>query len=86
MPLPPIPATTMNNIWVRSSYCDTGGCAELLRDGHIIFLRNSTVPDAGLLVFTVPEIAAFINGVKDGEFDHLVEPTPPDYNPLQEGE
>jgi hypothetical protein len=40
----------------------------LLADGYVA-LRNGNEPDAGVLVFTPSEWAAFTAGVHDGEFD-----------------
>ncbi|MGH3810266.1 MAG: DUF397 domain-containing protein [Pseudonocardiaceae bacterium] len=64
--------------WRRSSFCgDTGAgnggmCVEVaaLPDGQIA-VRNSNHPDAGAVLFTRPEMDAWIKGVKIGEFDDL---------------
>jgi hypothetical protein len=37
-----------------------------------IAVRNSRFPDGPVLVYTQGEIAAFVAGAKDGEFDHLL--------------
>lgn len=60
--------------WVKSSVSEANGqCVELsqLRKGSVA-MRNSTDPDGPALVFPAVELAAFLEGVKDGEFDTLV--------------
>lgn len=60
--------------WVRSTYSNaTGGnCVEVaaLPDGGAA-MRNSRDPQGPVLVYTRAEIAAFVAGAKEGEFDHL---------------
>lgn len=60
--------------WRKSSYSsDNGGqCVEaaLLADGTVA-VRNSNHPDAGTAFFTRAELAAWVKGVKAGEFDDL---------------
>jgi len=60
-------------VWRKSSFSNAGGnCVETaaLDDGHIA-VRNSNHPDAGTVLFTHAEMAAWINGCKAGEFDDL---------------
>jgi hypothetical protein len=49
-----------------------GNCVEVARlaNGDIA-VRNSRFPDGPALVYTPAEIAAFVGGAKDGEFDDL---------------
>ena len=58
--------------WRKSSRTNNGTCVELgrLPDGSI-GVRNSNQPEAGMVVFTPAEIAAFLAGAKAGEFDDL---------------
>ncbi|MGH3873258.1 MAG: DUF397 domain-containing protein [Pseudonocardiaceae bacterium] len=64
--------------WRMSSFCggtgtsNGGGCVEVaaLPDGQIA-VRNSNHPDAGTVLFTRPEMDAWLKGVKSGEFDDL---------------
>jgi Domain of unknown function (DUF397) len=61
-------------IWRKSSRSGAlGNCVELavLSDGDIA-VRNSRFPDGPALVYTRAEIAAFVAGARDGEFDDLV--------------
>lgn len=50
-----------------------GNCVELakLTSGDIA-MRNSRDPNGPVLIYTPGEIAAFLGGAKDGEFDELV--------------
>ncbi|HTX81669.1 MAG TPA: DUF397 domain-containing protein [Streptosporangiaceae bacterium] len=59
--------------WRKSSASNpSGNCVEAaaLLDGSVA-LRNSRQPDGVALVYTRAEIAAFIAGVRNGEFDDL---------------
>jgi len=53
-----------------SSYCTVGNCVEvgMVEDGSVI-VRDTKEADGQPLVFTNEEWAAFVAGVKDGEFD-----------------
>ncbi len=60
--------------WLKSQYSNaTGECVELatLHNGEIA-MRNSRFPEGPVLIYTPAEIAAFVAGAKDGEFDHLL--------------
>lgn len=50
----------------------TGACAELLPDHGDVLIRDSKNPDGPVLRFTRAEFTAFLDGAKNGEFDHLV--------------
>jgi hypothetical protein len=63
--------------WRTSSFTDSGtsnggSCVEVaaLPDGRIA-VRNSNHRDAGVVYFTRTEVAAWIKGIKAGEFDDL---------------
>jgi hypothetical protein len=60
--------------WVKSRHSNaTGNCVELaaLPDGGVA-LRNSRDPEGPALVYTRDEIAAFIAGARDGDFDFAI--------------
>nr|WP_107064556.1 DUF397 domain-containing protein [Streptomyces sp. NRRL S-118] len=60
--------------WIKSSHSNaTGNCVEMaaLPDGRVA-VRNSRDPEGPALVYTREEIAAFVAGARDGDFDALV--------------
>jgi hypothetical protein len=60
--------------WKKSRRSNpSGNCVELaeLPDGGVA-VRNSRDPEGPVLIYTTDEIAAFILGAQDGEFDHLI--------------
>ncbi|MFF5537814.1 DUF397 domain-containing protein [Streptomyces cinerochromogenes] len=50
-----------------------GNCVEVARlpEGSVA-VRNSRFPEGPALVFTRAELAAFVDGAKKAEFDHLI--------------
>jgi hypothetical protein len=67
-------ASSLNARWVKSRHSNAeGNCVEIAAlSGGDIALRNSRDPDGPALVYTPAEVAAFVAGAKDGEFDHLL--------------
>lgn len=49
-----------------------GMCVEVAQSSEGVAVRDSKTPENGVLVFTREEFAAFLDGAKRGEFDHLV--------------
>ncbi|MER5396437.1 MULTISPECIES: DUF397 domain-containing protein [unclassified Streptomyces] len=67
-------ASSLGASWIKSRHSNAeGNCVEVadLGDGGIA-VRNSRDPDGPALVYTPAEVAAFLAGAKDGEFDHLL--------------
>lgn len=76
--MPPAPngirASSLSARWMKSRHSNAeGNCVEVasLSDGSVA-VRNSRHPDGPALVYTPAEMAAFLAGAKDGDFDHLV--------------
>jgi hypothetical protein len=66
--------------WRKSTRSGADGgtnCVEVaaLADGRVA-VRNSNAPEAGALFFTRAEMAAWIGGVQDHEFDDVGTPLP----------
>jgi hypothetical protein len=57
--------------WRKSSFSGVGECVEVASGSHQIAIRNSNDPEAGTLLFSGAEMAAWIAGIKAGEFDDL---------------
>lgn len=61
--------------WRKASYSGSvGNCVEVapLASGEIA-MRNSRFPTGPALVYTRAEMAAFLAGAKDGEFDDVLQ-------------
>jgi hypothetical protein len=59
--------------WRKSSHSNpSGNCVQVaaLADGTVA-VRNSREPHGPALVYTRAEVAAFLAGVRNGEFDDL---------------
>lgn len=62
--------------WIKASHsAGIGACVEVCRDGSEIILRNSRAPQMEQS-FTQAEFAAFVEGARLGEFDHLIDQVP----------
>jgi hypothetical protein len=57
--------------WIKSARSNqSGNCVEVAQlPGGGVAVRNSRYPDGPALVYTREEMAAFVEGAKDGDFD-----------------
>ncbi len=60
--------------WIKASASGANGdCVEMRRDGNAVQVRDTKQRGAGpTLGFTRAEFAAWLDGAKKGEFDHLI--------------
>ncbi|MHC3469332.1 DUF397 domain-containing protein [Streptomyces sp. 7R007] len=67
-------ASSLAVTWIKSRHSNAeGNCVEVAAlPGGDIAVRNSRDPHGPALVYTPAEVAAFLAGAKDGEFDHLL--------------
>jgi hypothetical protein len=69
-----VPAGQLGRVQWRKSRASnpSGNCVEVAAlPGGAVAVRNSRQPDGPALVYTRAEIAAFLAGVRNGEFDDL---------------
>lgn len=60
-------------VWTKSGRSGAAGhCVELAEMGVNVALRHSKAPRQGAFLFSREEVAAFVQGAKDGDFDHLI--------------
>ncbi len=66
-----IPKST---VWKTSTRSGAAGhCVQVAPINNSgVLLRHSKAPDVGAFVFSPDEWSAFVGGVKDGDFDHLL--------------
>ncbi|GAA3964735.1 MULTISPECIES: DUF397 domain-containing protein [Streptomyces] len=66
-------ASSLDASWTKSRHSNAeGNCVEVASVDGGIAMRNSRDPDGPALVYTPAEVAAFLAGAKEGEFDHLL--------------
>lgn len=58
-------------IWRKSSFSNTGACVEIAHWRSLVLVRDTKDRTGPLLEFTESEWAAFLSGVRDGQFDKL---------------
>jgi hypothetical protein len=68
-----IPADQVPGPWRKARASNpSGSCVEVAAlPGGDVAVRNSRHPSGPALVYTRAEIAAFLDGVRNGEFDDL---------------
>lgn len=51
-----------------------GACVEIASTVGKVAMRDSKDPDGPILVYTPAEFSAFLEGARNGEFDHHLHP------------
>ncbi len=65
-------STDTSGRWIKASRSAADNqCVEMRRQGAVIEVRDSKHPDGPTLGYTPSEFAAWLDGAKKGEFDHL---------------
>jgi len=54
--------------WRRARRCAGNNCIEVAKDGNRYLIRDSRAPDAAPLQIDGADWAAFVGGVRDGDF------------------
>ncbi|WP_326701480.1 DUF397 domain-containing protein [Streptomyces sp. NBC_01754] len=70
-----VPAGSLTGVeWVKSHHSNpSGNCVEMaLLPGGDVAVRNSRHPEGPALVYTGAEVRAFLDGVRDGDFDRMI--------------
>lgn len=69
-----LPETAFAEVsWQKSTASEPQkSCVEFAKVGNVIAIRDSKVPGGPILQFNEHEIAAMLDGVKAGEFDHFI--------------
>jgi hypothetical protein len=61
--------------WQKSTASEGAGmCVEVAAHVEGVAIRQSAAPEDGAFLYSKDEFAAFLHGVRLGEFDHLVMP------------
>jgi len=64
----------MSTDWIKATASSQGGdCVEMRRHDDAVEVRDSKDPAGPVLRFTAREFAAWLDGAKHAEFDHLLE-------------
>lgn len=56
-------------VWQKSTASETGNCVEVAFFGESVLMRHSQERSGRVLTFSLAEWAAFVTGVRQGEFD-----------------
>lgn len=64
----------MTTEWVKSrKSAQNGSCVEMRRNGPDVEVRDTKDPDGAVQRQTLTGFTAWLNGAKQGEFDHLAD-------------
>jgi hypothetical protein len=62
-----------DKVWQKATASGPNdNCVEMALDGKSVLVRDSKNPRGPILAYTKAEVAAWIDGAKRGEFDHMI--------------
>lgn len=59
--------------WRTALSCNGGHCVKVAATRQMILVGDSKAPDGPILSYTPAEWREFVSGVKNGDFDDLIE-------------
>ena len=63
--------TAEKPVWHRGRTCESGACVEIASVVGAIMVRSSLNPEGAAVILTRKEWEEFLDGVKEGTFDHI---------------
>lgn len=71
--MPPSKPPTLGDLsWRVARRCDGGNCVQIAPSGDRIVIGDSKVPDGPVLAYSRSEWRAFVEGIRQGDFDDLM--------------
>jgi hypothetical protein len=59
-------------LWHVAKLCNAGNCVQIATNGVEYFIGDSKSPAKPVLSYSRSEWITFVEGVKQGDFDHLI--------------
>jgi hypothetical protein len=60
-----------NLSWMVARACEANSCVRVATNGDKFFIGDSKEPEGLVLAYSRDEWVTFVDGVKQGDFDHL---------------
>jgi metallophosphoesterase superfamily enzyme len=71
--MPPITPITLGDLaWRVARNCNGGNCVRVASSRDIILIGDSKHPEGPALSYSREEFAAFVRGIREGDFDDLL--------------
>lgn len=70
--LPLMPPTLSNLSWRVARNCNGGNCIRVAPRADMIVIGDSKNPDGPMLSYSRSEWVAFVEGIRQGDFDDLI--------------
>ena len=62
-----------NPVWRTTLSCNGGECIQVAASGQAILIADSKQPEGPILSYSHVEWQQFVTGIKNGDFDDLVQ-------------